>query len=380
MNSDLAAMPQPSTHRPGTTGIAHRLRRVVLSALLLIGMVATALPASSAAASPSLKFDAVIGGCLWVGGPPSTTTNVTWRSASGGLKGRRSGSNGGMYMDCTSRVYVTSGDRITATAGAASRTFTMPVLTAAFDRVGYHVSGHGPVGSTLDITAWKAAWKPGPAKCTTTTRVHANGHYSVNVQGIPGGETCPPDYTPDAGDLVDVTWTSGHLDTVRRTVHAQQVVITQGGSLISGSVAPGRTVHIVVRTSAGALRGTAHGRADVGGLFVIVVRNSKGHSVHVQAGDHVSGDWAGNVALVVPDMRLQTIAILHQLTGWCMPHAPYSLEVRATTVWITWAGVTDANGKTEPRVSADDMITGASMTLTCTFHKGDQVTFSERVS
>jgi len=56
------------------------------------------------------------------------------------------------------------------------------------------------------------------------------------------------------------------------------------------------------------------------------------------------------------------------------------LKVGNTSSQIWQTSVTDANGKTKPLVATGHMITGATMTLTCTLHKGDLVTFSERVS
>ena len=71
---------------------------------------------------------------------------VTWKAAGGQLKSRftlTSDANGYLpgNVDVCSTSKIVTGDRITATAGAAKRTFTVPRLSATFDRKGGLVHG-----------------------------------------------------------------------------------------------------------------------------------------------------------------------------------------------------------------------------------------------
>ena len=381
MTSRHAGESRQATGGDAPTRIERRMHGHWLAGVMLAGLLAVALPVPSAAAV-SFKFDVQIGACFFVQGPASSMTDVSWRSANGHLKGHLqqlsdlSGVIPGRAV-CTSNQ-VAVGDRITASTGGLSRTFKVPTLTATFDRVGYHVSGQGPAGSTLGILAHGGigGWN---FKCRFTVSVPAGGHYSINIQGLDGGLACPADYTPAGGDTAAVTWTGAHLDTVARDARAQLAVVNLGKASISGAGTPGRVVHFTLRSSAGALRGKAQAVIDAQGAFDLIVRDTSGHSVIIAAGDRVSGDWAGHQSVVVPEMHFTPISVYHWLYGWCMPNARYLMLVRYGSAAAGGSGTTDSSGETQVLVAPGHVNAGETMVLTCAFGSGDQVVFSQRV-
>ena len=106
-------------------------------------------------AASGLRVSVNIGSCFSVWVPPLTPTTVLWKAADGRRKAllEQTSDTNGMVSDASicSTESVASGDRITATAGSANRTLTVPVLTATFDRVSGHVRGQAPAGDRLLI-------------------------------------------------------------------------------------------------------------------------------------------------------------------------------------------------------------------------------------
>ena len=287
-----------------------------------------------------------------------------------------------MDVGTACRATVEVGDRIRVrmvTGSGASRTFTVPLLTVALDRVTDRISGQAPAGSHLDfyVGHLAAASSQIVSSCTTSATSKANGSYSRHVQGHSDGPGCPVGFTLTGADRIQVAWTDGLGDSVDRAARAQFVSVTLGASTISGAVAAGQKVTVELRDAQGALLATSHGNGDVNGSFALRLRDGAGRLRAVEAGHHVSGNWAGNVDLAVPDMHFEVLEVYGWLYGWCMPGAPYLMSAELFAFGDSLQGTTDTSGETQLLHSVSYVKSGADATLNCQYDGGDRVAFSQ---
>jgi len=258
---------------------------------------------------------------------------------------------------------VSGGDRIQASTADASRTFKVPVLTAAFDRVSHLVNGRGPVGSLLELYVSRdSSVDPTLIDCRASANVHSTGLYSKNFLGIAGGPGCPAGYVPIGGDEVNVIWTSSHADLIQLTAHVQYINVSLGRSLITGALHAGQSVTIHVRDSAGTLRGTGPGSGDANGMFTSIVRNASGFSVDVNAGDRIGGNWAGHVMFDMPPMPFNVDTSNHRFNGTCMPNVLYRLDLDYGPSSVGRQGRTGRGGETG-YVTDDHVMSSETMKL-----------------
>ena len=379
-----ADIAQPATGKTARGGDARHKRRSSLAAIILTGIVAAALPIGPAAASTPrpFTFHVTIGQCFWIQAPGGADAVVTWSASNGSLKatfsqrGLVTGRIDGLGYCGLPHPAVSIGDRIRVSAAGLTRTFKVPVLTAAFDTARGLLKGTGPVSSRL---AWQAASpQMFPAgSCGTWARIYADGTYSVDIRALSGMPYCPTNFVLKGGDSGLVRWTSPSKDQVFRMATVPFIDIASRESTVSGAAAAGTPVTITVRDSGGTVLGYASGHADASGSFNLVARGHRGNEVFIQAGDRVVGDWAGAAAVTVPDVHFSALPVYHWIYGWCMPDARYWLELDYESGSSYTGGITDDSGETALWQVNGHVKSGETMRIVCQFDNGDQVTSNQ---
>ena len=382
MTAQPAAMPPSSTNQGVRARLGHQVRHAStrgLAAVAVVALLVGSVPPGPADAIGGLRI-MVTDTCLSTQGPVNTSTHLIWRAANGKPKGEwtlTSNSQGQLEVSCD--VPVVGGDRIAVTAGSLHRTLTVPPLTARFDRVSHRVSGRGPAGGTLQISV-EGGSKAHPTRvsCTTSTVVSALGVYSVDVEAIAPGGACPARYTTAGGDFAYVSWTDGLHDVVEVAPTAQLVEVTIGEAGVAGYLLPGATVTFELRTTTRVLRGSATVHGDAwGGEFGRDLRDAQGHLVPIRVGDRLSGDWARHVELVIPDMHFTFWPIYNWVFGWCLPDAPYLLELQGGDASVDAVGATDTHGETAAVAWSGRPRAGDHAFLDCLLPSTDSVSFSQ---
>jgi hypothetical protein len=340
----------------------HRVGRV--ASAVLGALVFAALMAGGSAAGGSAGFRIDIGSCQVAGfAPNGTSVAVTWRGRDRRLKTTQTvtaDSFGIWQTRCEPEEHVEAGDRVRQTIGSHTRVVTVPTLTVVIDRVSDVVSGRGPGGRTLSVYA---------ADVRKDVTVAPDGTWFADYAGdfdILGGESVALQYVNHAHDLI------------RRFATAPFIRVWRGGSELLGWTEPGKAVSIGLADGAATPRGTGNAVGALGtGAFSGSFTHAHGQPVRPRAGDLIDArDVAADSYFTVPKVAIAADPATDVVSGRCLPHGLYLVDVHRRDFTAEWTTGGRADGK--GRFSQDltpyfDIKAGTKVELVCTLPSGDQV-------
>jgi hypothetical protein len=282
-------------------------RRSFGGATMLAASMAMSLvlmwPAGVAAANSPIRFSVSIGqkgDCIGVSTDAQTSTAVRLRSADGTTKASATLPSDEIFWCLPDDVSADIGDRIRASDGTFTRTFVIPELTVAVDRVADLVHGAGPAQRTLNVE-----WGRGDVGHNRGVRVNTDGTWSLD-----------PNFDIGGGDEFEVNWKTPSGDQVYTSGAAAVLVVTLGSArLVGGSGEPFANVQVNIN---GTHDGDWSGQSDVFGEFSGRLRRPNGNLIPVQAGDHISApSVASDLDWIVPDLQISADAATDMVTGQC---------------------------------------------------------------
>jgi hypothetical protein len=349
----------------------------IAGAMLLIA-VASAAPAV-AAPPPYFTFNVTLGETDVNGtGPNNDNVVLVLRDRAGFVKDRvkaTTDGTGNLNMERGFTALIENGDSIRATDGVPShaRTFVIPRLTAAVNRVTNVVSGLGPAGKSVDVSACVAT---GYNDCNTVgpynTPVNANGNYSynfspTNLRGF---------------DDVDVVWHSATNDSVRREVTVPFVNAIFGGNSFIGTAPRGSVVNMALQNKNGQLK--AKTQASASAFFGLTVLffgefRKQAYPVNVRAGDKIVGTYAADGSMTVPSVSTGKNAGTDRVSGHCFNNAFFEVSAHHQdgSDSAYYDGKTGANGNFNVDITANnatyDLLTDDVILLACRNNRGDTI-------
>jgi hypothetical protein len=357
------------------------MRRKLGPSATLVVMAILAATTATGATPPTFTFTVTLGGCFSGTGPPNSNVSIRWRDKANVLKGSfnvAASSGGNWFLPDTAcqDTVVAAGDWIRESANGQSHAFTVPQLHPSFNRDTDVVSGKAAPNTSVQLAVWRNPLVPVfllDPTCTATAIVNAKGTFAHDFTNCSGA------YQATGGDWVDATWDDGAGDQVGRRAFAPYVQITLGSPLVTGYVTPGAATTINLRTSAGALRGTADGQPTPDGSLRSKFKRG-GNLIKALAGNRVDGDWAGAVKFTIPLLSLSIDTNADTIIGHCMPHVHWMIVLRSGNTSEQEAGVTDASGQTSKTDAwLIDVQSGQSVTFWCQRASGDRFRFATTV-
>lgn len=344
---------------------------------VLLAVVAPAAPA--AAAPPSFTFRIDLGSNYVDGtGPNNDDILLVLRDRANFVKDRAPATTdgtGSLNMTRGFHATIENGDKIQATDGvpAHARTFAVPRIAATINRVTNVVSGKGPAGQSVDVSACVANSFDG---CTDVgpfnVPVNSNGDWSY-------------DFSPTnlrGGDDVDVEWSDAAGDSVRRQLTVPFVAVVFGGNTFFGTAARGSVVGMSLRDGNGNLKAkTQSSAAALFGSEIIYFGEwrKQSYAVNVRAGDRIAGTFASDATITVP--RVETIpnAGTDRIRGHCFNNAFFEVSARHADGSDSsyYDGTTGANGTFNIDITTNnaayDLLSDDEILLQCQNSHGDSI-------
>lgn len=343
----------------------------VTLALAVAGLVLA--PVASAAATFTFTMD-INSSCLSGTGPASTAHTISLLSADGDVLARDWATSDayGSWYACFDRA-VAPGDKVKAWTGGGSRTVTVPNLTARTNRVTDVVNGRAPAGAALNIYVYHYA-ALGGSSTSYVWGVFANGSGDYSF-----------DFTPlvnaKGGDYGYTRYVRGS-DTFDVNFDFPYMEITRGSPEVSGAVNYGQSATLTLKLSTNAVRGTALVVGDDGNSFYGAFTSAGGSSVRVRKTDKVTGGFASDANITIPDITVSAVASTDIVSGQCMANASYQLYVRKDNYSDsdTRYGTTNASGQFSVDVTSTvNLVAHDWMELTCRYPSGDLVSVDSRI-
>jgi hypothetical protein len=347
-----------------------RDRRRLAAALVVALIAIAALTAPAAGGAPKFTFSVRIGdGCVTGEGLRDSRHVVSLYTSSGRLKDRdRVMSIDRSFTACFFQP-VLGRDRLGIKADGQTRTFRVPALMPAIDRVSDVVTGHAKPGTTVDLTLFHSeGFSPSQAYPRPAV-VDVEGDYGADFSdiGIVGA------------DQVGASWTNGR-DSVQALAWASFITYGRVSSTVVGSARRGDDVRVEIVDRDGDVRGVAHGgMPTVFQHFEAVFIDAQGDDVYPMRGDRVVAPFTGDADLLVPRMFLAPDVERDRVSGACMPESPYQLWVfYGQPEPVVRIGTTDANGDFSRSVGID-LRRSHLMSLNCRYATGDFVFMDQEV-
>jgi len=344
----------------------------VTLSLAVAGLVLA--PVASAAATFTFSMD-INSSCVSGTGPASTAHTISLLSAGGDLLWRdwdTSDTYGNWYA-CFDRPIV-PGDKVRAATGSGSRTVTVPNLTARANRVTDVVNGHAPAGAALNIYVYHYT-ALGGSSTSFVWGVFANGSGDYSF-----------DFTPlvnaKGGDYGYTRYTSGS-DTFEANFDFPYMEVARGSAEVSGALNYGQSATLTLKSSTNAVRGTALVVGDNGNGFDGAFTTAGGSSVRARMTDKVTGGFASDADITIPDIAVSAVASTDVVSGQCMANASYALYVRKNDYSDsdTRYGTTNASGQFSVDVTSTVNLASRDwLSLTCRYPSGDRVGVESRMS
>jgi hypothetical protein len=357
-------------------GRAHpRVAALLVAAALLIP---AASPAVAGGAVP-YTFDFGIGGCYVSGlAPINDSFTVTVRDPIGRFKASEAatadGSGNWSLDNCLGRD-IESGDKITASDGTHTRTFTVPVLSVAANRVSDVVSGYAPASSTVHMTLYCSA-----SGCPSSIAVNASttsaGKFSHDFTAA---------HDVKGGDYVYVYWTSAHADSVYVYGYFPNFSVTVGRSEFQGNATPNQVATLTLKHGS-TVKGTAKAVGNAhGGYFSADFRKANGSPALVEIGDTIVPSFAGAVTL--PTVSVAGHASTDLVTGTCPANRPFEAYAHDPTYpyRANYYSYQDGFASGTGHVSVDmssgyynlfNLMSKDEVILSCTLGSGDELSIS----
>jgi hypothetical protein len=271
---------------------------VVLVAILWISLMPAVVSAGGSGVTFRLRMgDFCIDGSTQAGSP----FRVLWKGANGSIKWDETSPsvNEGDWQVCTFGPRLAPGDLLKVTVGNYIRSFTVPNLTMAIDRVNNVVTGTGRPGTALHLDQPYVA----------DVAVDQDGNWSYE----PGN-----DFT--GNNVFWAHWDSARGDRIEMVQYAPQLVLMLGKPKfqIAGTPYSEATITLTRETANG--QRVAAMDLDFGGLggaredFI----DQDGRRMRVQPGDHVSAPAiAADADWIVPNIEARGRSLSNIVTGRC---------------------------------------------------------------
>ena len=298
-------------------------------------------------ATSSIVFGVYLGDCSIVGlGPANGSIRVVLKDGHGVRKMRQTVtiSPGGTWQAGCNGAHppvVQPGDRLSGTVDTFTRFFNVPALPIAVDRVADTMGGSLPADPLATAHLLVDSCYPNAASCASGTVDTAvtitSGHtWSFDTFGSPDIR---------GADQISLDWVGSSGDTVSVQRQVPFLRATPGVDHVTGVGAPGHTVHVTARTSAGAVRGTGAAVAKADGSFSLLLRHN-GAIVTPRAGDHLTSDLATDAALVIHDLSVHFHPASSSSEGTCGFQATWRLAAidPSNSGRIISFGTTDGTG------------------------------------
>jgi len=350
---------------------------ITLAGAILLTLVATATPA--VAAPPYFTFEVTIGSSYFYGtGPNNDNIVYVLRDRDGFVKDRIKGTtdgSGSLTLDREFNAVIDIGDSIRATDGvsAHTRNFVVPRLGATINRATNVLTGKGPANKNVHVSACVAnsfdnCTHVGPF----TAPVDANGDWTYDFSPI----------NLRGGDDVDIEWSNGVNDSVRRELTTPFVSVGLGANSFVGTAARGTLVTMTLRNKAGKLKSTA--QASASSLFGVETIffgdwRDHGYPVNLRVGDKIAGNYAPDGQLTVPNLTTNPNAGTDRISGHCFNNAYFEVSARHTdgSDSAYHDGKTSANGNFNVDITSGnptyDLKADDEVFLVCTNNRGDSV-------
>ncbi len=282
---------------------------------------------------------------------------------------------GDLEMTRSFHAIIENGDFIRATDGVAAhtRTFQVPRIAANINRVTNAVSGKGPAGESVDVSACVYTSVSG---CTTdgpyTALVDSNGDWSYDFS--------PTNLRGD--DSVYVDWSDALNDSVERQLTVPFATVIFGGNTFLGTAARGSLVHMSLRNKNGNLK--AKSQASAAPLFGSSVVffgewRKQSYPVNVRAGDRVVGTYASDGTMIVPSVTATPNAGTDRISGHCFNNAAFEVSARHNdnSDSAYFDGTTGATGTFNIDITTNnpayDLLSNDEILLECQNSKGDLI-------
>lgn len=317
---------------------AAALASTFLALCLAVSFGAVAPPSNAAAAvmpTVDLRLQDFLGACLSGTAAQRVTVKYVWQSADGDVKAKgsaKSDAHGAWAVrQCSSDdPTVEPGDSFKLSAGGASRTFTVPGITLAANRVTDTVMGRAPAGTTVKLELFSLkGFDPSTFMLASKSgTVAGDGTFAVGFSG-----------TADVrgGDSVSLTWVSAAHDSVTRVVGVPYVQAHLGDASIVGVGPIGQAKTIDLADSSANPRATAIAVGDVmnggftgnggpfgampAGQFDSLFVGPTGRPVHAHAGDEMDASaLTGDDAYALPALPVSANAASDVVAGKCGAH------------------------------------------------------------
>lgn len=362
-----------------TLAVGEEARRIqgaslpVLFAAVAV-LLSAALPTLAGTASAAFTFNFGLGSsCMSGQGPNNDLIHFTQKNAEGTVKGRRSATSDGTgYWSLTScfSQSIESGDKIAASDGVLSRTFTVPTLSVTGNRQTDAVAGFGPHNSALKLYLNSCiTFSCSDVKDVMVT-TDASGTYHHDFTAA---------HDIKGGDYVYVYWSSAHNDTVYTYGYFPYVDVVLGRSDFYGYANAGQLVSVSLRNGT-TVKGAAKGVGSIhGGFFDADFRRRDGSPALPDPGNKVVSSFGASITLV--SLTVAGHAASDTVTGTCPAHRPFevyahdpSYPYRAND-YAYFDGVATATGHVSADMTADypsfNLLHGDEVILSCKLASGD---------
>jgi hypothetical protein len=354
---------------------AVRLARPKVAALFVAAalLIPAASPVVAGGAVP-FTFNFGIGGCSVNGQAPNNDSlTVKLKDPAGRLKASEAATSDGTgywyLQNCLSRD-IETGDKITASDGTYTRTFTVPVLSASADRGSDVASGYGHASSTIYMTLYCSV-SGCPSAINATVSTNSTGKFSHDFTAA---------HDVKGGDYVYIHWTSAHADTVYLYDTFPYFRVTVGHSELSGYATPNQVASLTLKHGS-TVKGTAKAVGNAhGGYFSSDFRKPNGSPALVELSDTVVPSFGAAVTL--PTISVAGHASTDLVTGTCPPNRPFEAYAHDPTYpyRANYYSYVDGNASATGHVSADmssgyyplfDLMSKDEVVLSCTLGSGD---------
>jgi len=283
------------------------LRNALFAAAGALLMVAAAAPVS--AATPP-QFQVSIGdNCVRGMARPNASMHLVWKDADGAVKANQviTVTDIGEWVFCArATTLVASGDRLRATIGSTTRTFTVPQLSIRINRE-TNIKGTGPAGASLKVYCGSHAWEFEPCTNWSTVIVNGKGKWSLGWR-FAGGESTIVRWRDAMGDRVDASAT------------APFVIVTLDKPRFLGVYHRNSTatVQLFEPSFDGLLAVGRAAGAATDGSFVGKLRDPEGRLYATTPGDHMLANIGPNADWFVPDIDATASAATQIVSGECV--------------------------------------------------------------
>jgi hypothetical protein len=348
--------------------------RVAIAATLTIGTIGSTWLQASATTPAYTFFVFLRNTCVSGGGPASTAFSLEQIARNGTPIQTKPGNTApsGEFTVCFTNS-VRSRQTLFINDGVDHRSFTIPVLTAAANRVTDVVSGRAPAGVQVRVGGTHhTGFGLGSPIPQVNTTANSKGHFSADLSAkvnLLGADYYSVVFTTKSGDLVEDT---GSVPFMSPAI---------GEASVYGTVNRGQAVTITERTAAGTLKGSGHGIGSTfGGDFSVQLADKNNATVLTRPGDRVSGSFASDATLRIPRISVKANSSTDTVTGNCRPHMPFSVFAsnKGGGGDSLQTGTTAADGTFSVDMSSGssatfDLKAGDGVVLRCRFASGDRV-------